>query len=110
MSEYSEVVKKLPSAADEVGRMPCSWCKTPTLKAMLNHYGARCFSCYEAYCQESQPGPNVGDKRKGPMDWAHAFKAREDAGEQLGHAQRQMWCNALRWLSVEGARREEEVW
>jgi len=33
-------------------RRPCLRCNTPTLVSTLNHYGARCFSCYEAYCRE----------------------------------------------------------
>jgi hypothetical protein len=32
------------------GRLPCRWCGAPTLGATLSQYGARCFECYEAYC------------------------------------------------------------
>lgn len=77
-----------PPLAD---RMPCSWCRAPTLVATLNQYGARCFECYEAYCQAPQPSPNVGDKRTGdPRAWAHALRAREERGDRLTLAQRDM--------------------
>ena len=45
-----------------------------------------------------------------PKAWAYALKAQEDLGEPLTLAQRDMWRAALKWVNVEGARREEEVW
>lgn len=74
------------------GRLPCPRCQAPTLIATLNHFGARCEPCYEAYCLEPQPSPDAGDKRSGgPKAGAYALKAREEAGERLSQAQRDMW-------------------
>lgn len=66
MSQYSEVVKKLPSAADEADRMPCRWCKTPTLRATLNQYGARCLSCFEDFCALGAKGGVDGFEQSAP--------------------------------------------
>lgn len=66
MSQYSEVVKKLPSAADEADRMPCRWCKTPTLRATLNQYGARCLSCCEDFCALGAKGGVDGHSQGAP--------------------------------------------
>jgi len=68
-------------------RMPCKRCSTPTLVSTLNHYGARCFACYEAYCREPQARPVIGDKRVDPKGWVAALQKRKDAGEQLTQAQ-----------------------
>lgn len=87
-----------PRAKDaEARRLPCAWCKEPTLVATLTQYGARCFRCYEASCRTQQPSPAIGDKRKGgPKAWAHSLKAREQAGERLTPAQQAAWRDALR--------------
>lgn len=78
-------------------RAPCGSCGTSTLVSMLGHYGARCLSCYEAYRLELQPkAAFTGDKRSNPKGWALALKAREEAGERLSVAQRDMWRAALR--------------
>ena len=77
-------------------RAPCRWCGDSTLVSMLNHYGARCFACYEAYCGEPLPKVDAGDKRThGPKAWAHALRAREERGEPLSPAQRAMWRSAI---------------
>lgn len=36
-------------------RLPCRRCDTPTSTKDLNTYGARCYSCFQAYCREPQP-------------------------------------------------------
>lgn len=46
-------------------RKPCMRCGDPTLVATLNHYGARCFTCYEAYCRE--PLPALAPQIRKPM-------------------------------------------
>lgn len=42
-----------------------------------------------------------------PKAWAYALKDREESGERLSSAQRTMWRDALQWLRVEAAKREE---
>lgn len=89
--------------ATTADRMPCNRCGTPTLRSTLNHYGARCFECYRSWCNEPQTRPYVGDKATdGPKAWAHALKAREEAGERLSLGQRTMWRDALH-LPITGA-------
>jgi len=85
-------------------RMPCRRCGTQTLVGTLNHYGARCFRCYGEYCTEPQQRPMFeADKRVGgPKAWAHALRAREEAGERLSLAQRTMWREAI-GLPITGA-------
>lgn len=76
--------------------LPCHRCQTLTQRATLAQYGARCYRCYEAYCQEPQPSPRfMGDKKLGDKDWAVALKAREESGERLTLAQKIMWREAL---------------
>lgn len=76
----------------------CMFCGRPTAHDTLATLGARCAPCYRNYCESaSKPTPDVGDKRKGnPKEWAHALKAREEAGEILSSVQRTMWRAALR--------------
>lgn len=94
---------KAPAAIDPFGPLPCRLCGMLTQRAMLAQYGARCLNCYELWRGESQPSPYVGDKRvDGPKAWAHALKAREQAGERLSIAQRTMWREAL-GLPITGA-------
>jgi len=111
MSEYGDLVKRLPSANEEIRRTPCLWCKSLTLVETLNQYGARCFNCYEAYCREPQPAPSVmADKRHGdPKAWAEALKQREEAGERLTLAQRDMWRAALGKNKFAGPDAEEST-
>ena len=86
----------MPAQVDSAPMMPCRWCQAPTQRATLGHYGARCFRCYEAFLLDPQKAVDVGDKRKsGPRDWAHALKRREEAGEKLSPAQREMWRAAI---------------
>lgn len=77
-------------------RMPCRWCGVPTNTKTLALLGARCHGCYVAFCNEKQPTPEfMGDRRLDPKSWAKALKAREESGERLSTAQRQMWRAAL---------------
>jgi hypothetical protein len=78
-------------------RKPCRPCGTLTLVSTLNHYGSRCFSCYEAFCQSRQPRPAfMGDKRVGPRSWVDALQRRKDSGEALTQAQLEMLRAAKR--------------
>lgn len=83
-----------PPAED---RMPCRWCGVPTSITTLNTLGARCSGCFDAYCNAKQPAPEfMADKRLGdPLAWAKSLKAREESGERLSLAQKQMWRSAL---------------
>ncbi len=63
-------------APEANGPLPCSKCRRPTQRATLANYGAQCFACYEAYCQEAQPHVDVGDKRLDPLGWAKALQRR----------------------------------
>jgi hypothetical protein len=94
---YKTVRKELADQAVDEKRAPCTVCSTPTLRETLTQYGARCFSCYEAYTREQRTFPDVGSKhQRGPRDWAHALKRRHDAGEQLTPAQISAYRATLR--------------
>ncbi len=56
--------------------LPCRKCAKSTPWATLANYGAQCFACYEAYCQEEQSHVDVGDKRIDPLGWAKALQRR----------------------------------
>ena len=58
MSQFSDVVKELRPA--DSNRSPCRWCGALTLNTMLTQYGARCLSCFEAYCAEGMAGGAKG--------------------------------------------------
>ncbi len=100
---------------------PCRWCGNSTPRDDLSRYGARCEPCYQAWCAEANPSwwPNrplqpherealmrhakkavakLRAKKPDPRAWAHALKAREEAGERLSPVQRDAWRIALRLL------------
>jgi len=52
-SSFRKTVEKF-AEAQSGDCMPCHWCRAPTKRETLAQYGARCFSCFEAYCQEPQ--------------------------------------------------------
>lgn len=53
---YAGAKKRYEENQPDTGdRLPCMWCKEPTARATLSQYGARCFSCFEAYCQGPKP-------------------------------------------------------
>jgi len=84
-----------PAFVDD-GRLPCRWCRMPTLRVTLAQYGARCYPCFEAYCSEPQPAALLADKRLGLKAWAWALKAREEHDpKSLTAAARDMWRAAL---------------
>lgn len=55
-SSFRKTVEKLADSGETAPRMACKWCQEPTLVPTLNQYGARCFSCYEAYCRQGLKG------------------------------------------------------
>lgn len=84
-----------PSKTSEGQLMACNCCHTPTAQSVLASLGARCFTCYLAYCRAQLPKVYVGDKRQGARSWAHALRRREESGEVLSPTQRVMWREAL---------------
>lgn len=46
--------KPPPISSDD---MPCTRCGEPTPRSVLNHLGARCSRCYEAYLREPMTTP-----------------------------------------------------
>ena len=56
MSEYRKTIESLSASSPLVGRMPCLWCGEPTLIPTLNHLGARCQRCFDAYCAQGLRG------------------------------------------------------
>jgi hypothetical protein len=76
--------------------LACSFCATPTAQSTLSTLGARCFTCYLAFCRQQQPKVFVGDKRQDFRGWARALKAREEAGQRLDPAVQAMWRRALK--------------
>lgn len=91
-----------PPAVSTHEPLPCNRCRTLTARATLSAYGAMCFHCFDAYCGELQSSPRfTADKRTGGhRAWADALKAREEAGERLSIAQRDMW-RAVRHVTTE---------
>lgn len=72
MSEYSKVVRELSNAGgSDPMLLPCLRCQTPTSRFTLSQYGARCQSCYDAYCIEPQ-GRARQVQAKVPMGKPHA--------------------------------------
>src|SRR6478752_5166757 len=84
-------------------RKACMCCGTSTLKTMLSQYGARCVRCYEAFCVYKQVYPPLGDRTKDAKSWATVLRGREQRGERLKPAQKEMWRTALRVSSKEAA-------
>lgn len=84
-------------AADTEHRLPCTVCGTATLHATLAQYGARCWSCFDAYCRERPATPTLAFTRPshGDKAWAHQLRHREQQGEALPALQRRMWRQAL---------------
>lgn len=64
-TSFRKTVEKFADQGDDVGgRLPCLFCQTPTQRATLSQYGARCFRCYEAYCQEPQAPARVSQLKQ----------------------------------------------
>ena len=77
--------------------MPCRWCQASTPLDVLCQLGARCAPCYSRYLRASEPIhewakplPNEA-KTVAPKAWAEALRKREQSGERLTKAQRNMW-------------------
>lgn len=100
----------------------CTFCGSLAPHADIARFGARCQECYSAYCAEVNPSwwPNrtlsaderakvirkarrslqaLGSASKSPRAWAHALKAREDAGDRLTAPQASAWREALRFAN-----------
>lgn len=78
------------------GPMQCTFCGAPTAWETLSRLGARCQACFDRFCREHQPAPDVGDRREmGSRAWAHALKARDEAGERLTPYQKWAWRRVL---------------
>lgn len=89
-SSYRKTVEKLAEQGDVMNNMPCHWCSTPTARSTLAQYGARCFSCYEAYCRErhggakySAPVPNLLRPKAVPLDPAAIEAAKRDQAKRV---------------------------
>jgi hypothetical protein len=112
---YAKVRKELVEQS-QTDRLPCRYCGTPTLRETLTMYGARCPSCYEAYCRgdrNPEPPMSIDDKRATlealrsltarsapPREWAHKLKSRHEAGEWLTPAQVLAYKAALHMTEV----------
>jgi hypothetical protein len=83
------------AAPSSEASLACSFCGTPTPQSTLSTLGARCFTCYLAFCRQQQPKVFVGDKRQDVRGWARALKAREESGERLDPTVQAMWRRAL---------------
>lgn len=96
MKSFKEVRQELAvHGSDTLREMPCRWCGKLASIGSLNTYGARCFKCYEAYCQVQPDYTDTGNKNDSPKAWAHALKRREENGERLSSVQKAMWRAAL---------------
>lgn len=97
-STYRKVRAQL--ADQDVGNedmAPCSRCQTATRRETLSLLGARCPSCYRAYCAEIPERPRVTYARDDwARSWAWNLKARHEAGERLTPAQVAAYTAALR--------------
>lgn len=88
----------------------CRGCRTLTAKRELADHGGECAPCYRGYTQGQQTTTDIGDKRVDARDWAKALKRREEAGERLTAAQRDMWRAALHhWVDPQNPV-EEAAW
>lgn len=95
MSNYAKVRKELAEQRSD-DKPKCRRCKGDAPWQTLSDHGGMCFPCYAAYCREPQKWPDIGDKRNGPRDWAHALKRRHESGERLTPAQITAYTAALR--------------
>jgi hypothetical protein len=97
---YRNRVAQGNDGGEVLDTLPCGWCNALATRETLATYGGRCFGCYERYRQEPQPTVNVGDKRDSLRSWAHALKAREQAGDRLTWAQKQAWREVMKREAV----------
>jgi hypothetical protein len=78
-------------------KLSCRWCGGMETRLRLGLFGARCGRCFDGYkaCMPDAPSV-VGDKTKGPREWAYALKRREvELREPLTQAQRDAWRAAI---------------
>jgi len=120
MTTYRSARRDLAVADDYLANHAARrFCGHSTPTEDLATYGARCRPCYDAYQAEANPSwwPNrrltpeerssvirkakrelgeLGNANREPKSWAHALKAREEAGEALGEFKAKAWREALR--------------
>lgn len=94
MSSYAKVRKEIADSKPD--ELACRDCRGSAARETLSSFGGRCGGCHAAYCRAARNWPDVGDKRKGPREWAHALKRRHQAGENLTPAQISAYQTALR--------------
>lgn len=93
MSQYAETRQRLHEA---VAEFRCHRCAGTAAQSTLIAFGGHCGPCYAAYCREARSWPDVGNKEKNPMGWAHKLRQRHEAGEKLTQAQIAAYRHTLR--------------
>jgi hypothetical protein len=66
MKSYKEVRKELQAGEQpeddnrDNDMFQCLFCGNPTTRAAMSNYGARCWPCFDRYCEAPQPkiGPS----------------------------------------------------
>ncbi|MBX3603212.1 MAG: hypothetical protein KF863_21535 [Rubrivivax sp.] len=82
------------AAASRAAEGPlCRTCKAPAPGVTLSDFGGECYPCFafrmrSAKAPELPPVPRGTVIPKTPHAWAYRLRARLDAGERLGMAQR----------------------
>lgn len=86
-----------PNQAPSYRYLPCRVCGKSTLVETLSNYGARCFSCFEAYCAAAgtsaapvtrEAVKRIGQGGEGGLRaWAYRLRERHQGGERLTRAQ-----------------------
>lgn len=78
----------------------CRWCGAQTAYATMSSLGARCSSCYDAYCRRlperpPEAPPSAIPPHAGPAAWAYRLRWRHQQGERLTAAQVSMYAEAI---------------
>jgi hypothetical protein len=71
MKSYKQVRQEMTGDQEEDhsrdnDRFNCGFCGRPTTRAAMSAYGARCFPCFEAYCNAPQPS---ADRSPAAIKW-----------------------------------------
>lgn len=96
---YADIRRETATRMQAADRLACMWCGRDTPREMLAQYGARCRSCFDAYCADvppRAPGPPEGVVPPGPKAWAHRLKWRHEHGERLSQTQIWMYQTCLK--------------
>lgn len=78
--------------------LPCTFCSASTEIEALNTYGARCFTCYSAYCHQNRHYPSLSKQQR--VDMGGRAKSAIAGGLRMGPRENMAYLSARESLTA----------